>query len=53
MSEDQKLEPFLGQIDSGGSKGGSIGGSIGERYSRTDEIAIPFGITIDCDSLNT
>ncbi|KFM58099.1 Glycine--tRNA ligase, partial [Stegodyphus mimosarum] len=26
-------------------------GSIGRRYTRTDEIAIPFGITIDFDSL--
>lgn len=26
-------------------------GSIGKRYARTDEIAIPFGITIDFDSL--
>ncbi|CAG2101863.1 unnamed protein product [Medioppia subpectinata] len=28
------------------------GGSIGRRYARTDEIAIPFGITIDFDSLS-
>lgn len=28
-------------------------GSIGRRYARTDEIAIPFGITIDFDSLKT
>jgi glycyl-tRNA synthetase len=27
-------------------------GSIGKRYSRTDEIAIPFGITVDFDTLN-
>ncbi|XP_054168369.1 glycine--tRNA ligase-like [Oppia nitens] len=27
------------------------GGSIGRRYARTDEIAIPYGITIDFDSL--
>ena len=26
-------------------------GSIGRRYARTDQIAIPFGITIDFDSL--
>lgn len=25
-------------------------GSIGRRYARTDEIGIPFGITIDFDS---
>ena len=27
-------------------------GSIGRRYARTDQIAIPFGITIDFDTLN-
>lgn len=27
-------------------------GSIGRRYARTDEIAIPFGITIDFDTVN-
>ena len=26
-------------------------GSIGRRYARTDEIGIPFGITVDFDSL--
>jgi len=26
-------------------------GSIGKRYSRTDEVAVPFGITVDFDSL--
>ena len=26
-------------------------GSIGRRYARTDQIAIPFGITVDMDSL--
>ncbi|XP_067650502.1 glycine--tRNA ligase-like isoform X1 [Haliotis asinina] len=29
------------------------GGSIGRRYARTDQIAIPYGITIDFDSLKT
>ncbi|XP_026462980.1 glycine--tRNA ligase-like [Ctenocephalides felis] len=28
-------------------------GSIGRRYARTDEIAIPYGITIDFDTLTT
>jgi glycyl-tRNA synthetase len=28
-------------------------GSIGRRYARTDEIAIPFGITIDFDSVKS
>ncbi|XP_045596076.2 glycine--tRNA ligase isoform X1 [Procambarus clarkii] len=27
-------------------------GSIGRRYARTDEIAIPFGITVDFDTIN-
>lgn len=26
--------------------------SIGKRYARTDEIGIPFGITVDKDTLN-
>ena len=26
-------------------------GSIGKRYARTDEIAIPFGVTIDFDTV--
>lgn len=26
-------------------------GSIGRRYARTDEIAIPYGVTIDFDTL--
>jgi len=28
-------------------------GSIGRRYARTDEIAIPFGITIDFDTVKS
>ncbi|KAK6642084.1 hypothetical protein RUM44_013807 [Polyplax serrata] len=28
-------------------------GSIGRRYARTDEIAVPFGVTIDFDTLQT
>ena len=28
-------------------------GSIGKRYARTDEVAIPFGITIDFDTLKS
>ncbi len=28
------------------------GGSIGRRYARTDQIAIPYGITIDFDTIN-
>ena len=29
------------------------GGSIGRRYARTDEIGIPFGVTVDFDTLQT
>jgi len=28
-------------------------GSIGRRYARTDEIAIPFGVTIDFDTVKS
>ena len=28
------------------------GGSIGRRYARTDEIGIPFGVTVDFDTVN-
>ena len=28
-------------------------GSIGRRYARTDEIAIPFGVTIDFDTIKS
>lgn len=27
------------------------GGSIGRRYARTDQVAIPFGVTVDFDTL--
>ena len=27
-------------------------GSIGRRYARTDEVAIPYGVTIDFDTVN-
>ena len=29
------------------------GGSIGRRYARTDEIGIPFGVTIDFDTVQS
>lgn len=35
----------LAQVDDSGQ-------AIGKRYARTDEIGIPFGITIDFQSLN-
>ena len=30
----------------------SSSGSIGRRYARTDEIGVPFGITVDFDTVN-
>lgn len=33
-----------------GHKVDDSSGSIGRRYARTDEIAIPYGITIDFDT---
>uniref|UniRef100_A0A7S1TEB7 Glycine--tRNA ligase n=1 Tax=Compsopogon caeruleus TaxID=31354 RepID=A0A7S1TEB7_9RHOD len=39
------LEGLINRIDDSGV-------SIGRRYSRSDEIGIPFGITVDFDSLN-
>ena len=35
---------YLQQVD-------DSSGSIGRRYARTDEIGVPFGITIDFDTL--
>jgi len=35
------------------SKVDDSGATIGKRYSRTDEIGIPFGLTIDHDTVTT
>lgn len=46
----QKLSQELTKVDVS-HKVDDSSGSIGRRYARTDEIAIPFGITIDFDTL--
>ncbi|KAL7291165.1 hypothetical protein TKK_0015081 [Trichogramma kaykai] len=46
----KKLSQELTKVDVS-HKVDDSSGSIGRRYARTDEIAIPFGITIDFDSL--
>ncbi|KAJ8946487.1 hypothetical protein NQ314_008881 [Rhamnusium bicolor] len=45
LSSNPEFAPFIKQIFDDSS------GSIGRRYARTDEIAIPYGITIDFDTL--
>lgn len=44
LASDLKKEAVSYKID-------DSAGSIGKRYTRTDEIAIPFAITVDFDSL--
>ncbi|XP_015598508.1 glycine--tRNA ligase [Cephus cinctus] len=48
----KKLSQDLTRVDVS-HKVDDSSGSIGRRYARTDEIAIPFGITIDFDTLKT
>ncbi|XP_075211804.1 glycine--tRNA ligase [Lycorma delicatula] len=47
----KKLSIALTQVDVS-HKVDDSAGSIGRRYTRNDEIAVPFGITVDFDSLN-
>ncbi|XP_011499121.1 PREDICTED: glycine--tRNA ligase [Ceratosolen solmsi marchali] len=57
LSGNAEFIPFIKQLSQGltrvdvSHKVDDSSGSIGRRYSRTDEIAIPFGITIDFDTL--
>ncbi|KAF7987733.1 hypothetical protein HCN44_003596 [Aphidius gifuensis] len=57
LSGHPDFTPFVKEISSGLRKFGVLykvddsSGTIGRRYARTDEIAIPFGITIDFDTL--
>ena len=39
-----QLSNFIFKVD-------DSSGSIGRRYARTDEISVPFGITVDFDSI--
>ncbi|KFD57737.1 hypothetical protein M514_01407 [Trichuris suis] len=57
LSAQSEFQPFIQRLStlltdlSISHKIDDSGGSIGRRYARTDEIAIPFAITIDFDSL--
>lgn len=57
LSPNPDFQPFIRSLSSDLSLNGisfkvdDSSGSIGRRYARTDEIAIPFGITIDFDTL--
>jgi glycyl-tRNA synthetase len=59
LSNNPELKPYIKQISAILTKNDvshkvdDSSGSIGRRYARTDEIAIPFGITIDFDTINT
>ena len=52
------FDPFVEKISSALTELGmshkvdDSSGSIGRRYARTDEIAIPYGVTIDFDTVN-
>ncbi|XP_037933813.1 glycine--tRNA ligase [Teleopsis dalmanni] len=57
LSNNAEFNPFIRQLSASLTKAelshkvDDSSGSIGRRYARTDEIAIPFGITIDFDTL--
>lgn len=57
LSNNTEFEPFTKKISEMLTVAGishkvdDSSGSIGRRYARTDEIAIPYGITIDFDTL--
>lgn len=57
LSSREEFVPFVKQISQAltqvdiSHKIDDSSGSVGRRYTRTDEIAIPFGITIDFDTL--
>ncbi|XP_033325114.1 glycine--tRNA ligase isoform X1 [Megalopta genalis] len=59
LSSNDEFVPFVKQLSQDltkvdvSHKIDDSSGSIGRRYARTDEIAIPFGITIDFDTLKT
>lgn len=59
LSNNEQFEPFVKRIADGlkragiSSKVDQSAGTIGRRYARTDEIGIPFGITVDFDTLQS
>lgn len=56
-SDLERFEPFLTQLERGLTQNGvsfkrdDSSVAIGRRYARTDEIAIPFGLTVDFETL--
>ncbi|TNN11319.1 Glycine--tRNA ligase, partial [Schistosoma japonicum] len=58
LSNHADFTPFIRKLSAELTKYGvshridESSGSIGRRYARTDQIAIPYGITIDFDTLN-
>ncbi|XP_076361008.1 glycine--tRNA ligase [Tachypleus tridentatus] len=59
LSNNPEFAPFVKRISQDltnndvSHKVDDSSGSIGRRYARTDEIAIPFGITVDFDTLQS
>lgn len=59
LSSNEQFAPFVSKIAESlkrcriSHKVDDSSGSIGRRYARTDEIGIPFGITVDFDTLKT
>ncbi|XP_065359020.1 glycine--tRNA ligase isoform X2 [Calliphora vicina] len=57
LSNNAEFQPFTRKLSQALTKAelshkvDDSSGSIGRRYARTDEIAIPFGITVDFDTL--
>uniref|UniRef100_T1GTK7 glycine--tRNA ligase n=1 Tax=Megaselia scalaris TaxID=36166 RepID=T1GTK7_MEGSC len=57
LSNNQDFTPFVKKLSSSLTKDeishkvDDSSGSIGRRYARTDEISIPYGITVDFDTL--
>nr|CAB3248274.1 glycine--tRNA ligase [Phallusia mammillata] len=57
LSNKEEFKPFITQLSKNLTQLGvshkvdTTSGSIGKRYARTDEIAIPFGITVDFDTV--
>lgn len=57
LSNDARLDPFVQELNRSVTREGlsckvdTTGASIGRRYARTDELGVPFAITIDFDTL--
>lgn len=58
LSKNDSFQPHVSQISSWlterdiSHRVDDSSGSIGRRYARTDEIAIPYGVTVDFDTVN-